>query len=126
MYTLHAGFAGSCPRRFVLGDISFARGSPSPFLPRVHVVAVGRALRTVLLCSPATTSSANRLITLLLAVPQGLIDLAFDPKFSDNGFFYVSHTVGVSSSFLIHHHRIYEEDDTKVIFGHTGTYLASI
>lgn len=29
---------------------------------------------------------------------QGLLDLAFDPKFTDNKFFYVSHTINTGTA----------------------------
>lgn len=33
--------------------------------------------------------------THVLVVPQGLLDLAFDPQFSSNNFFYISHTINL-------------------------------
>eukprot|EP00752_Nemacystus_decipiens_P007896 g7055.t1 len=39
-------------------------------------------------------------------VSRGLIDLAFDPKFSDNNFFYLSHTVNLGTSSVEQHNRL--------------------
>ena len=47
-------------------------------------------------CSLA--GAIQNLHTLVLVAHQGLIDLAFDPNFSDNDFFYISHTVNLGTS----------------------------
>lgn len=36
-------------------------------------------------------------LSVLVVVAQGLIDLAFDPEFSDNGLFYISHTINLGT-----------------------------
>ena len=36
-------------------------------------------------------------LSVLVVVAQGLIDLAFDPDFSDNGLFYISHTINLGT-----------------------------
>eukprot|EP00752_Nemacystus_decipiens_P008218 g7348.t1 len=42
---------------------------------------------------------------LAVGLENGLIDLAFDPKFSENGFFYISHTVNLGTASDVQQHN---------------------